>query len=89
MGENLLKIANKLINNQKICRMLKYQDKNPFDEEKYADVNGIDLLHKQIIIIPKFPEEGIECSFVVHGGFWGCKRNKIQSVVKLFTHQLI
>lgn len=65
MGENLFKVANKIIHNQKICRLLKYQDTNPFDEEKYPDVDGVDLLHKQVIIVPKFPEEGIECSFIV------------------------
>lgn len=65
MGENLFKIANKLITNQKLCRLLKYQSPDPLDQEKYADVDGVDLLHKQIIIIPKFPEEGIEHSFIL------------------------
>lgn len=64
MGENLFKVATKLVNNQRLCRLLKYQNTNPFSEE-YEDVEGIDLLHKQIIIVPKFPEDGIECSFVV------------------------
>lgn len=65
MGENLFKIANKLINNQTLCRLLKYQDPNPLDKEKHEDVEGIDLLHKQIVIIPKFPEDGVESSFVL------------------------
>ena len=65
MGENLFKIANKLVTNQRLCRLLKYQEPDPFNVEKYKDVNGVDLLHKQIIIVPKFPEEGIECSFVM------------------------
>lgn len=65
MGENLFKIANKLITNSRLCRLLKYQDENPFDTEKHPEVNGIDLLNKQILIIPKFPEDGIECSFVL------------------------
>lgn len=65
MGENLFKIANKLINNQKLCRLLKYQDTDPLNEELHKDVNGVDLLHKQIVIIPKFPEDGIESSFVL------------------------
>lgn len=65
MGENLFKIANKLVTNQTLCRLLKYQDPDPLNTEKYEDVNGVDLLHKQIIIVPKFPEEGIECSFVM------------------------
>lgn len=65
MGENLFKIANKLVTDQALCRLLKYQDPDPLNTEKYEDVNGVDLLHKQIIIVPKFPEEGIECSFVM------------------------
>lgn len=64
MGENLFKVVNKLIHNQRVCRLLKYQDTNPFDE-KYEDVNGAELLNKQIIIVPKIPEEGIECSFII------------------------
>lgn len=65
MGENLFKIANKLVTNQKLCRLLKYQDPNPLDKESHEDVRGVDLLHKQILILPKFPEDGIECSFVL------------------------
>lgn len=65
MGENLFRIANKLINNQKLCRLLKYQDTDPLNIDLHKDVNGVDLLHKQIVIIPKFPEDGIESSFVL------------------------
>lgn len=64
MGENLFKVVNKLIHNQRVCRLLKYQDTNPFDE-KHPDINGADLLNKQIIIVPKIPEDGIECSFII------------------------
>lgn len=65
MGENLFKIANKLVNNQKLCRLLKYQDLNPLDQEAHEDVNGVELLHKQIVLIPKYPEDGIEYSYVL------------------------
>ena len=66
MGENLFKIANRLITNQKLCRLLKYQDPDPLaKDEDHPEVKGIDLLHKQIVIIPKFPESGIESSFVL------------------------
>ena len=34
MGENLFKVATKLVNNQRLCRLLKYQDTNPFSEEE-------------------------------------------------------
>ena len=65
MGENLFKITNKLVTNQRLCRLLKYQDPNPLDKETHEDVNGMDLLHKQILILPKYPESGVECSFVL------------------------
>lgn len=35
MGTNTFKIANKIMNNQRICRLLKYQVRDPFDAEKY------------------------------------------------------
>lgn len=64
MGENLFRILNKIMSNQRICRLLKYQNENPFDEN-LPDVDGLDLIHKQICIIPKRPEpDGDECSFL-------------------------
>ena len=65
MGENLFKVTNKLVTNQRLCRLLKYQDPDPLDEEKHENVNGVDLLHKQIVLIPKYPEDGIEYSWVL------------------------
>lgn len=65
MGENLFKIANKMINNSKLCRLLKYQDANPLDKEAHPEVNGVELLNKQILLVPKYPEDGIEYSKVL------------------------
>ena len=59
MGDNMFKIANLLLNNQRICRLLKYQVKDPFNKQ-YADVDGIDLLHKQILIVPKIYDDSTE-----------------------------
>ena len=53
MGLNTFKIANKLMSNQKLCRLLKYQVRDPFNEEKYPKVDGADLINKQILIVPK------------------------------------
>ena len=53
MGENTFRIANKLMQNQNLCRLLKYQVRDPFNKEKYDDVDGTDLINKQILIIPK------------------------------------
>ena len=52
MGENTFRIANKLMSNQRICRLLKYQVRKQKNEE-LEDVDGADLINKQILIIPK------------------------------------
>ena len=60
MGTNTFKIANKIMNNQRICRLLKYQVRDPFDTEKYENVEGLDLMGKQILIVPKLFDESTE-----------------------------
>lgn len=65
MGENLFKVLDQLVQNQTICRLLKYQNSDPLSED-LEDVDGIELLNKQIIIVPKIPEnEDIECSYII------------------------
>ena len=59
MGTNTFNIANKLMQNQRLCRLLKYQVRDPFNE-KYEDVDGIDLLNKQIMIVPKIFDDSTE-----------------------------
>ena len=66
MGTNAFNIANKLMQNQKLCRLLKYQVRDPFDEQKYENVDGILLLNKQIMITPKIWDESTEkTSYIV------------------------
>lgn len=64
MGTNTFKIANKLMLNQKICRLLKYQTKNPFLLEENGvpqpDVDGAELINRQILIVPKIYDDSIE-----------------------------
>lgn len=65
LGDNVFKITNKLVNNQKLCRLLKYQNRDPFSEE-LEDVKGTDLLHNQIRIIPLILDDNTEkMSYVV------------------------
>lgn len=64
MGENLFKIMTKIAHNQTVCRLLKYQNTSPLDES-LEDVNGIELLNNQIIVVPKYPENGKESSFIL------------------------
>lgn len=65
MGENLFRIISKLVDNPIICRLLKYQDSTPLGSDKPDVENGFELINKQIIIVPRIPEEGIECSFII------------------------
>lgn len=66
MGNNAFNMANKLMQNKKICRLLKYQVRDPFDDKKYEDVDGISLLNKQIMITPKIWDDSTEkTSYIV------------------------
>lgn len=66
MGNNAFNMANKLMQNQRLCRLLKYQVRDPFDEEKYEYVDGLLLLNKQIMITPKIWDESTEkTSYIV------------------------
>ena len=65
MGDNTFKILNKLVNNQKICRLLKYQVRDPFSD-KYEDIEGVDLLNRQILAVPKVFDASTEkMSYIV------------------------
>lgn len=66
MGTNAFNIANKLMQDQQLCRLLKYQVRDPFDEKKYENVDGVLLLNKQIMITPKIWDESTEkTSYIV------------------------
>lgn len=77
MGENAFNMANKIMQNQNICRLLKYQVKDPFDTDKYQDVDGVLLLNKQIMITPKIWDEDTE------------KTSYIVALFDTFTNNLI
>lgn len=66
MGVNAFNMANKLMQNQRLCRLLKYSVRDPFDTDKYTDVDGVELLNKQIMITPKIWDESTEkTSYIV------------------------
>ena len=66
MGTNAFNMANKLMQNQQLCRLLKYQVRDPFATEKYDNVDGVLLLNKQIMITPKIWDESTEkTSYVI------------------------
>lgn len=72
MGNNTFKIANKIMSNQNICRLLKYQTKDPFKKvdpvtnKEQPDVDGVDLINKQILIVPKvFDDTTEKMSYII------------------------
>ena len=66
MGFNTFKIANKLMTNQRICRLLKYQTRDPFalkdatTGKDQPNVDGAELINKQLLIIPKIYDDSTE-----------------------------
>ena len=85
MGTNTFNIANKLMSNQNLCRLLKYQVRDPFDKEKYKDVDGIDLLNKQILIVPKIFDDSTEKTSYVVAIFSNFTTNILNPDFKLST----
>lgn len=52
MGTNIYKVLNKLVSNQRLCRLLKYSVRDPFSQD-LPDVDGEELIHKRILVAPK------------------------------------
>lgn len=85
MGTNAFNMANKLMQNQRLCRLLKYQVRDPFDDKKYTDVDGIALLNKQIMITPKIWDESTEKTSYVIALFDSFVTNVINQDYKVDT----
>lgn len=85
MGNNAFNMANKLMQNQNLCRLLKYQVRDPFDKKKYEDVDGILLLNKQIMITPKIWDESTEKTSYVIALFESFTTNLFNADFKIDT----
>lgn len=85
MGENAFNMANKLMQNQRLCRLLKYQVRDPFDEDKYEHVDGLVLLNKQIMITPKIWDESTEKTSYIVALFDGFTANLFNPDFKIDT----
>ena len=91
MGMNTFKIASKLIGNQKICRLLKYQTRNPFAEvdpvtgKPQPDFDGAELMNRQILIIPKIYDDSIEKMSYVTAVFDDFVVNQLNPEFKVST----
>ena len=91
MGENTFLIAEKIMNNSRICRLLKYQSKHPFEKrdpitgKEQPDVDGIDLINKQILIVPKVFDDSTEKMSYVISVFDDFVVNQLNPEFKLST----
>ena len=85
MGMNTFRIANKLMQDQAICRLLKYQVRDPLDTTKYPDVDGLDLINKQILIIPKIYDDSNEKMSYVTAIFDDFVINQLNPEFKITT----
>lgn len=89
MGTNTFRIANKIMQNQTICRLLKYQTKNPFLLEENGkpqpDVDGADLINKQILIVPKIFDDSTEKMSYITAIFDDFVVNQINPEFKVST----
>lgn len=85
LGDNMFYIANKLMQNQKLCRLLKYQVRDPFNEMKYADVDGAELINKQILIVPKIYDDSTEKTSYVTAIFTNYIVNHFNPEFKIST----
>ena len=84
MGDNTFKIANKIMTNQTICRLLKYQTRDALTD-KYPDVDGADLIGKQILIVPKIFDDSTEKMSYVTAIFDDFVVNQINPEFKVST----
>ena len=91
MGTNTFKIANVLMSDKELCRLLKYQSKDPFKEndpitgKPQPDVDGVDLIHKQILIVPKVFDDSTEKMSYVISVFDDFVVNQINPEFKIST----
>ncbi len=85
MGDNTFKIANKLMSNQDLCRLLKYQVRDPLNKEKYPDVDGAELINRQILIVPKIFDDSTEKMSYVTALFSNFVVNQLNPEFKIST----
>jgi hypothetical protein len=91
MGENTFRIANKLMNDRTICRLLKYQTKDPLEYidpvtgKEQPDVDGADLIHKQILIVPKVFDDSTEKMSYIISVFDDFSVNQLNPEFKVST----
>jgi hypothetical protein len=71
VGDNLFIIAQKILEDDDICKLLYYTDNNPL-EHTITEDERYNLLHKNVLLVPKVPEnDDIKGSYilVLYDGF--------------------
>ena len=57
MGEDIFKIVNKLLGDQTLLKLVKYTDSDPLSHPDVPQDEIDKMLHKNILITPKIPDE--------------------------------
>lgn len=56
MGEDIYKMTSKILSNQKILKLLKFTDSNPLSHPDLTQDEIDDMLHSNVLIVPKIPD---------------------------------
>ena len=66
VGDNLFRIAEKILEDDDICKLLYYTDANPLSQPNLTEDERLKLLHKNILLVPKVPEnDDIKGSYIL------------------------
>ena len=71
-GDNLFIIAQKILEDDDICKLLYFTDKDPLLHDNLTEEEKYKLLHKNLLLVPKVPEnDDIKGSYilVLYDGF--------------------
>ena len=66
VGDNLFIIANKILADDDICKLLYFTDSNPLSHDNLSEDEKSALLNKNILLVPKVPEnDDIKGSYIL------------------------
>ena len=57
MGDNVFNILSKVMKNQRLLKLLKFTDNDPLKHPDLTQDEIDKMLHKNILIVPKIPDE--------------------------------
>lgn len=72
VGDNIFLIAQKILEDDDICKLLYYTDKDPLSHENMSEEERMALLHRNLLVVPKVPEnDDVKGSYilVLYDGF--------------------